>query len=260
MTQRRSAHLLVAGFWAGLCLSGVAADQSWAMSSGGTLRDLLVGGQEPQDDRTSPAPPVARYVSDEGATFVFDRSSTTPLLRFDESQEVLALRPEPAARGDVIYRDDVGDPVLRISRLGGITLFAHGRPGGAPAALEGQAPEIRLPTMSPLALGQKLLQASYRATRAAKRLIEFDAPEVTPGSEAVYADAFAVAAAAVIHISRRKDGGKLVTRFARVVFLPGARGEAAMGRGVVNITVNPSQGFAGRPSSARIVQAVVNAR
>jgi len=229
------------------------------MSNQGTLRDLLVG-QASQDDRSAPPPPVARYVSDEGEAFVFDRSSPTPLLRFEESQEVYVLRPEPAARGDVLYRDDVGEPVLRVTRLGGLTLFSHGRPGGAPAALAGHAQVIRMQTLSPLGLGQKLLQASYRATKAAKHLIEFDAPEVTPGAEPAYADAFAVAAEAVVHISRRNDGRTLVKRFARVIFLPGPRGEATLRRGVVSITVNPNQGFAGRPSSARIVQAVALGR
>jgi hypothetical protein len=244
---------------AGLCLACAACGTAWAFTSQ-TALGAYIFGSEGQDERRAPAPPVARYVSDEGESFVFDRSSPTPLLKFEESSEVIALSPEPVARGDIIYRDDVGEPVLRVTKLGGLILFAHERPGGAPVALEGMAPGIRLQSLSPAALGQKLLQASYRASRAAKRLIVFDAQEVTPGSEAVFADAAAVAAEAVVHITHRKDAKSLIGRFGRVLFLPGARGEASVRKGVMNITVNPSQGLAGRPSSARIVAAVQRAR
>nr|QQZ52104.1 DUF4908 domain-containing protein [Phenylobacterium glaciei] len=44
----------------------------------------------------------------------------------------------PAApRGDIIYKNDLGEPVLRATRLGGLTLFTPDRPGGTAAALAG---------------------------------------------------------------------------------------------------------------------------
>jgi hypothetical protein len=242
-----------------MLLAAACAGRGWAFTSQSAL-GAYIFGNEAQDQRRAPAPPVARYVSDEGESFVLDRSSPTPLLKFEESQEVFALSAEPAARGDTIYRDDIGEPVLRVTRLGGLILFAHGRPGGAPVALEGMAPGIRLQQLSPAALGQRLLQASYRASRAAKRLIVFDAQEVTPGSEAVFADAAAVAAEAVVRITRRKDAKSLMGRFARVLFAPGPRCGAQVRKGVMSITVNPSQGLAGRPSSARILDAVAKGR
>ncbi len=259
MTAQRSAHLVLPAMWTGLCLAMACVSQSWAMSAQGTLGDYIFSG-EVQDDRRAPPPPVARYVSDEGESFVLDRSSPTPLLRFEDSPEVWVLSPEPAARGDVIYRDDEGEAVLRATKLGGLTLFAHGRPGGAPVALAGQAVSLRLQALSANALLQKLGQASLRASHAARRLIWFDAQEVTPGSEAVFADAAAVAAEAVVHISLRKDHKTLLSRFGKVLFLPGARSTASVSRGVMNITVSPAAGIAGRPSSNRIVQAVAQAK
>ncbi len=252
MTVRRSAHLVIV--FASLCLASATAGRAAAMTSQGALGDVLFGEQAP-DDRRAPPPPVARYVSDEGESFVLDRTSPTPLLKFEESQEVFVLSPSPAARGDTIYRDDVGDPVLRATKLGGLTLFYRGRPGGAPVAFAGQGAAIHLQALSPGALGQRLLQASVKASHAAKRLIVFDAQEVTSGSEAVFADAAAVAAEAVVMIAHRKDGRSLLSRFGRVLFVPGARGDASVSHGVMNITINPSQGLAGRPSSTRIVAA-----
>ncbi len=254
MIVQRSAQIALATW----LLASVWAVQSWAFTSQSALGAYIFGSGA-QDERRAPTPPVARYVSDEGESFVFDRSSPTPLLKFEESSEVIALSPEPVSRGDIIYRDDVGETVLRATKLGGLILFAHERPGGAPVAMQGLAPEIRLQTLSPSALGQKLLQASYRASRAARRLIVFDAQEVTPGSEAVFADAAAVAAEAVVIITRRKDAKALVARFGRVLFAPGPQAAANVRKGVMSITINPSQGLAGRPSSARIVQAVAHA-
>jgi hypothetical protein len=253
MIVQRSGRAVLAG----MILAAACAGPALAFTSQTTLGAYIFGSE--QDERRAPTPPVARYVSDEGESFVFDRSSPVPLLKFEQSPEVIALSPEPVSRGDTVYRDDVGETVLRLTRLGGLILFAHERPGGAPVALEGLAPGIRLQALSPAGLGQRLLQASYRATRAARRLISFDAEDVTPGSEAVFADAAAVAAEAIVAISQRKDAKSLIPRFGRVVLAPGPKGEASVKKGVMTIMVNPSQGLAGRPSSARIVQAVQHA-
>ena len=251
MTGWRAVQILLAG----LCLT--AAHAAPAEAAGVVVQASMLGqfifGAPAQDDRSAPAPPVARYVSDEGQVFILDRSSPTPLLKFEDSAEVMALNPTPAARGDTIYRDDMGDPVLRVTRLGGLTVFFPGRPIGAPVAFAGQAPGIRLLPMSAGALLQRLAQASIRASRAARKLIVFDAQEVTPGSEAVFADAAFVASQALMRLAGRRDSDKIMGRLDRVLFTPGSKGSVSAGKGVLNIVVNPSQGLAGRPSSARIM-------
>ena len=250
MTGWRTVQILLAG----LCLTAArAAPADAAVVVQASMLGQSIFGSAPQDDRSAPAPPVARYVSDEGQVFILDRSSSTPLLKFEDSPEVMALSPTPAARGDTIYRDDMGDPVLRVTRLGGLTIFFPGRPIGAPVAFAGQAPGIRLAPMSAGALLQRLGQASIRASRAARKLIVFDAQEVTPGSEAVFADAAFVASQALMRLAGRRDGDKIMGRLDRVLFTPGSKGSVSAGKGVLNITVNPSQGLAGRPSSARIM-------
>ncbi len=254
MLARCSARLA----FAVVCLALACSTRAEAFTAQGSLGDVIFGG-DPQDDRGAPPPPVARYVSDEGESFVLDRSTPTPLLKFEDSQEVLALSPSPAARGDIIYRDDIGEPVLRATKLGGLTLFAHDRPGGAPVALAGLAPSLRLQALSASALLQKLGQASIRASRAARHLIVFDAQlgaqELTPDAAAVFGDAASVAAEAVVRIAHRADGGPLLRRFGRILFHPGGKSNAKLSKGVIDLTVNPGQGLAGRPSSARIMVA-----
>jgi hypothetical protein len=230
----------------------VAMSGGWSIeASAQSLREGLFG-QRPSDGRRMGSPPVARYVSEDGDGFVLDRSNSKPLLKFDDSPEVYVLQPQPAPRGDVIYKNDLGEPVLRATRLGGLTIFTSDRPMGSAAALAGGSEPIRLPTLGPQALLERLAQASAKASRAARRLIPFEA-DATPASAPLVADAAMVTAEAVVRMSRRSDGRALLARVSRVELVEGDRPGATLNRGVMMITVAPAHGLAGRPSSARII-------
>lgn len=219
----------------------------------GALRDSLFGGKPTMaDPRTGQ--PVARYVSQEGDVFVLDRSQPRPLLKFDDNPEVWVLRPQLAPRGDVLYMNDLGEPVLRATRLGGLTLFTNDRPGGTAAALAGAGQNLRLAQMGPQQLLERLAQASARATRAARRLIPFEA-DASPGSSALTADAAMIVAEAIIRMSKRPDSRDLLARIGKVRLVEGRKPQAEVSRGVVQVTVSPRDGLAGRPSSERIIAA-----
>lgn len=222
-----------------------------AWSAPESLREGLFGGRSP-DGRSFAAPPVARYVSEDGQAFILDRTQSRPLLKFENSPEVWALSPQPAPRGDVIYKNDLGEPVLRATRLGGVTVFTDTRPAGSAAALAGGALPLKLAPLGPQALLERLAQATLRASRAARRLITFEA-EATPASSALIADAAAVTAEAVVRLSRRSDGKRLLAQFNKVTLVAGAKPSASVQKGVIRITVAPADGLAGRPSSDRIV-------
>ena len=209
--------------------------------------------------RTAPAPLVARYVSEEGAVFVLDRSQPGPLLKFDGDPEVWVLQGQPAPRGDVIYKNDMGEPVLRATRLGGITLFTDNRPGGAAVALTGGGQPLRLAPLSPQSLIERLGQASVRASRAARRTILFEA-EATPASSALIADAATITSVAVVRISQRRDGRLILSRLRSVLLIEGRRASATVAGEVMRVTVTPGRGLAGRPSSDRITAALAAAQ
>lgn len=214
------------------------------------LRDALFG-QRADQGRRAATPPVARYVADDGGAFVLDLTATRPLLKFDSSPEVWALSPSPAPRGDVIYRNDLGQPVLRATRLGGVTVFTSLRPTGEAAALAGASGPLRLPQMGPAAVLQALKVASIRASRAAKHLIAVEAEDVTPEGAALIADAALVASEAVVRLSARKDTRSLA-RVGKISLTEGATPSVKMSGGVMQISVAPAMGLAGRPSSERI--------
>jgi hypothetical protein len=88
------------------------------------LGDELFGGHALPWQRAK-APPVGRYRDEEDGdpAFVIDHSSSIILLRFDDSTEIWMLTPQPGPGGSTLYKNDVGEIVLRVTRLGGLTLF-----------------------------------------------------------------------------------------------------------------------------------------
>jgi hypothetical protein len=223
-----------------------------------TLRDALFGGRHADDARRLTVPTIARFASDDGDRFVLDRSQALPLLRFDDHREIWVLAPSRAARGDMIYKNDAGRPVLRATQTGGLTLFTLERPAGTAAALEGRAPPVRLiiGPMAPNALLQRLAQASARASRAAQKLITFDAEDVTLESSYLYADTAAIAADAFVQVARRPDSKAVMSTLGRVRLIEGRKVEVRQKGPDLQITIVIDDGLAGRPSSERIVKAL----
>lgn len=218
----------------------------------GNLRQGLFGAPQ-SEGRAGYSLPVARYVSEDGDVFTLDRSQPHPLLKFENNGEVWVLAPQPAPRGDIIYKNDLGEPVLRATRLGGVTLFTEDRPAGQAAALQGSGVPIRLMVLGPQALFERLAQASFRASRATRHGVLFDA-EATPGSSALIADAAMVASLAIVRASDRPEAQGFLAKLKRVFLIEGRKMGAQFDQqGTLKITVVPEQGLAGRPSSDRLV-------
>ena len=222
-----------------------------------SLRDFMFGEHD-ADRHFGASPPVARYTAEEGDAFVLDRAARTPLLRFEDSPEIWALVATAGPRGDLIYKNDVGEPMLRVSRLGGVTLFTEVRPTGSAAWVVSQAGALRLTApIGPEGLFNVLAEASRRASRAAQHLIAFDAPDTSATTEVVFADAFTVTSEAFVRMSAAGGRGRAVLqRVMQVSFLPGRAPDVTAAGARVEIVVAPDLGVAGRPSSERILTAL----
>ena len=245
---------------AGVALAAVLALPAFAAGPPQSLHDALFPPDGGALGGMPPAPPVARYRLDVGESFVVDRlGRDEALLKFDRGDEVWALKGVTAAHGDMVFKNDLGEPVLRATRWGGLTLFTPSRPEGMAAALEGGA--VALHAVSPIgpqALAAVLGQSSARAGRAAGRLVMFNAQNVPGAFDWLFADAAELAADAFVRAAQ--DGRRtLVARFSEVHLAPGRTPSVAASGAVVLITVAPDRGVAGRPSSRRI-QTVVARR
>jgi hypothetical protein len=113
--------------------------------------------------------------------------------------------------------------------------------------------------LGPEALWNIFVEASARASRIAQHLVVFEGPEdITATSAPVFADAAVVVSQAFASVSGRGKATRgLLSRFAKVEFSAG-RGPGAYARGaVVQITVCPDRGVAGRPSSERVASVLI---
>ena len=212
----------------------------------------LAQGQTPRQNLGE-----ARFHSEDGAAFILDRSQGPVLFRFEASHEVWVLTPRRVGRGDLIYLDDAGQPLLRATKLGGMTVFTPETPTGSAAALAGRAPPIRtLSALSPTGLLQKLTLASAKASRAVQKLVTFDAEDVTTDSAPLFADSALTAAEAFVQMARRADSRAKAIQIDRVLLIQGDNSDARRQGSQIVITIVPDDGVAGRPSSAKVAKAI----
>ncbi len=230
--------------------------------------DMLFG-RPPADTRSPAMPRLARFRADTGDTFVLEVTAHGPAyLKYDDSGEVWALDASTGSRGDTIYKNDVGEAMLRTTRLGGLTVFTQDRPGGVAAAFEGGAADLHDMINGPIAMLRVLVQASARASQIAGHRVAFEAgcpsrsksrnacpaeADLMPGAEGVFADAANLAAQAfarVDHLGR--PGHDALSRYDKVAIFNGHPPSVSVVGDEVHIVVTPELGFAGRPSSRRI--------
>ncbi len=219
-----------------------------------SLHEAFMGGHL-ADKPTGP--PSARYQTDEGSVFILDRSSSKTLLKFDNDPEIWVLQPAPGPRGDVIYRNDLGEEMLRATNLGGVTVFTERRPGGSAAAFDGATQPLRLGPMGPDTLLKNFWQDMFRASRAARHEIDFETgKDAEPKTAAAISDAAQVASEAIADIAARPNGRLLLTRFGDVKITQGGAPNAVLRNGKLIITIVAKDGVSGRPSSRRIERAL----
>lgn len=233
-------------------LSSVATDaaaQDRGNAQAQQSRELMNRG-----GRTTTLPPVGRYVSESGDGFTLDRSGRFPLLRFDRRDETWVLRPTPAPRGDVIYRNDAGQQLLRVTPGGGITVFTPRAPGGSPASYSGAGTSLAPPSLGPAQLFNLMARRSAMLSQAVGRLIEVNV-DTGADSEAVTVEALIIATDTVLRIARSPNARGALARLRSITIVEGSRASATFNGGELRIVVAPAQGIAGRPSSARVIRA-----
>jgi hypothetical protein len=199
-------------------------------------------------------PPTGRYVAESGEAFILDRSGQRPLLRFDRRDETWVLRPTAAPRGDVIYRNDAGDQLLRVTPGGGMTVYTPRAPGGSPASFAGPGQSLTPPTLGPTQLFQLMARRSAMLSQTMGRLIEINV-DTDGQAEGLAVEALILSTDAVLRIARSPTARSSLERLRSITIIEGQRASVTYARGDLRIIVAPVQGVAGRPSSARVIQA-----
>ena len=226
-----------------------------------SLREAMFGKQADDGRGNNPPPIVAHFVSARGEGFVLDESQATPLLRLDGGDEVFQLTAKPGANGDVIFRNDVGEPVLKATRLGGMILFAgvHAD-AGDPAAVTGQATAFTPDRLNPAELVLHMAKSSLRVTRACDHQVLFSGDFEEPHDDIIslFAETASVATDALVQVASQAGSRHALDKLHEVYMIEGRPPGAHIEKGVLIIKLDPSKGaWGGHPSSKRIMNVVM---
>ncbi len=221
------------------------------------LAQVRIGGQSDtfrETARPRVQPETGRYRSESGESFVFDRSGPRPLFRFETRNEVWALRANAAPRGDIIYRNDAGAQILRVTPDGGVTLYSVRAPNGSPASRVGAAAALERPLLGPIQLANLMYQRSSVISRALGRLVvvQLDGER----DEALCTDALMVTTDAVLRMANSPTTRPALDRLRSVTITEGRSPSVVYSNGDLRVTVQPHQGVTGRPSSSRVIRAM----
>jgi hypothetical protein len=184
--------------------------------------------------------------------FVLDRSGgRVALVRFEGDPEVHVLRPVMAARGDEIYRTESGDVQLRVTPHGGVIVYTRAMATGSPAAEEARVAPLAPQAMTLAALPSRLRELQIRSAREG-RPVAFEVHLDDANGAGVAYDA---AERAVAAMSELPAGG-----LRRIVINVGPSARVQMQGEAIAIQVAPRLGYAGRPSSTMIRDAMGGAQ
>lgn len=244
---------MVIAIAAGACLSATFVSTASAQERGNAQAEQ----SEALRNRGTPSrtlPPVGHYNSESGEGFTLDRSGQRPLLRFDRRDETWVLRPTAAPRGDIIYRNDAGQQILRMTPGGGMTVFTSRAPGGSPVSLTGPGEALTPPSLGPAQLFQLMTRRSAMLSQSIGRLVEINI-DTDAEAESLTVEALILSTDAVLRIARSPTGRSSLNQLRRIVIVQGSSASVNYRRGELRIVVAPNQGVAGRPSSARVIRA-----
>ncbi len=207
-------------------------------------------GQGPTRDEPRGA---QRFQTPDGALrFVLERQGNAALMRIDGHDEVLALKPAPGPRGDEILKTDTGRVVLRVSAMGGVTVYSDNDDYGAPASAVGAAARLPSPAAPVGGLSAKMSVVEREVGRSMGRPVSFEVP---PGGSLTSSAAVGLVADAAERAAEGLAAAK-PRAVKRVVIQFGPRPEARLEQDALRVTVTPQLGYAGRPSAEAVKTAL----
>jgi hypothetical protein len=202
------------------------------------------------------APQAVAFTTDaRNLRFVIDRSQPRiVLLRFEGEEEIWALTSHWGPRGDEFLRNDVGEVMVRITSLGGVTIYGPLGNNGGPASQVGRARALSPPTRSESSLQATLESAINWFRRFGHRSIRVEATgNLAPSLvyEALQRTAQGMSRAPRGFFGQPQRRVKLV-RVERTIGRP----TVSWDRSILTIGVVPGAGYAGRPSSSAVLVAL----
>ena len=212
---------------------------------------------------TGPPLRIGHYSTGNGLIgFVIDRMGSPIKLRFDGSDEILALTTEPAPYNSVTLKRDDGVSVGRIYETGRILIFSDKLSGGSADAYRDQdaAPLVVKKATKEQAesaadsLGRKLKRAGAPALD-----VSLEAPRLSADAAewSGLADTVAVTGIMLTDMLTSPIAREIIaTKLRRVVIRAAEQAGARLEGDSLIVEVDPSEAITGRLSSARLKSAI----
>lgn len=184
--------------------------------------------------------------------FIFDRTSEPALLWPDGGDEVIGLSPSRATGGGEVWVTDMDDVMLRFTNLGGVTYFPPDSPQGVAADAIGPGRTlVAAPASSDEveAAARELVDELARISRT-----EVSA-EISAGNR--IANAYTIDAMRMILRAASSVSRSDLRDLSVVQIDTGDHPDVVYDSGRLLVIINPVLGYAGRPSSARIAEAIL---
>ena len=185
--------------------------------------------------------------------FTFDRSASMPLIRADDDDEIMAVHQVRAAGGGEVWITDTGRMLLRQSNLGGWTYFPSDRPDGVIVEPVGQAQPLAAEPMDGEALERVATEMAHALAQISRKEVLAELTALDPEGNAYMADAMRMVRRGADLAPRR------TVRELEVVRLGiGEAPQVSYDGQVLDVSIPPSLGYGGRPSSALIRRSFEN--
>lgn len=194
--------------------------------------------------------------------FVIDRRGTPIKLRFDGSDEILALNAERAPYDSMTLKRDDGVSVLRIYETGRVLVFSDKLSGGSADAYHDQEAEpllVKNATKEQAETAAEALGLRLRRAGAPALAISLDAPRLSADSAAwsAMADAIAVTGTVLAEMLTSPIAREIIAaKLQRVVIRDADQVDVRLAGDTLIVEVEAKAAITGRPSSARLKSAI----
>ena len=223
---------------------------------------LLIGfGTGPTRAYERIIPVLAHYSSEfTPIGFILDLTGETPKLKFDGNEEILVLHWVPAAGGDRLLERDDHFVVVRISNLGGFTLFTQQNTKGVPVApdrMPVQPLQSNAPSIAEVRYYASRIMAQARAETGREVFLDANWDEAARSSviRALLFDSVRNAGSALLEWIRTQPGRNSAgVTLRRIHFVAGPQGLPYRQGDTLVVIFTPGQGLNGRPTSNTILR------
>jgi hypothetical protein len=223
----------------------------------------VIAGQGALTAENGPPFRIGHYSSGNGLIgFVIDRMGTPIKLRFDGSDEILALTAEQAPYNSITLKRDDGVSVLRIYEAGRILIFSDKLSGGSADAYRDQDAEplvVRKATKEQAESAADSLERKLRRTGAPALAISLDAPRLSADAAewSALTDAIAVTGMTLAEMLTSPVAREAIaTKLRRVVIRDADQADIKLANDALIVEIEAKAAITGRPSSARLKSAI----